>query len=111
MFTNLTLDHLDYHHTMEEYFAAKRKLFDRCDTAVLNIDDEHGRILAEELLLPHCDPFQDKDDTADYLAGNIRIRSDGSSFVVLHGGELEKVNISTPGEASPSTMRWALWRQ
>lgn len=49
VFTNLTLDHLDYHHTMEEYFAAKRKLFDRCDTAVLNIDDEHGRILAEEL--------------------------------------------------------------
>ena len=42
VFTNLTLDHLDYHHTMEEYFAAKRKLFDRCDVAVLNIDDEHG---------------------------------------------------------------------
>ncbi|HIY80767.1 UDP-N-acetylmuramoyl-L-alanyl-D-glutamate--2,6-diaminopimelate ligase [Hydrogenoanaerobacterium saccharovorans] len=99
VFTNLTLDHLDYHHTMEEYFAAKRKLFDRCDTAVLNIDDEHGRILAEELSCRTV-TISDKDDTADYLAGNIRIRSDGSSFVVLHGGELEKVNISTPGDFS-----------
>lgn len=84
VFTNLTLDHLDYHHTMEEYFAAKRKLFDRCDTAVLNIDDEHGRILAKELSCRTV-TISDKDDTADYLAGNIRIRSDGSSFVVLHG--------------------------
>ena len=99
VFTNLTLDHLDYHHTMEEYFDAKRKLFDRCDTAVLNIDDEHGRILAKELSCRTV-TISDKDDTADYLAGNIRIRSDGSSFVVLHGGELEKVNISTPGDFS-----------
>lgn len=99
VFTNLTLDHLDYHHTMEEYFAAKRKLFDRCNTAVLNIDDEHGRILAKELSCRTV-TISDKDDTADYLAGNIRIRSDGSSFVVLHGGELEKVNISTPGDFS-----------
>ena len=27
IFTNLTQDHLDYHHTMEEYFLAKRRLF------------------------------------------------------------------------------------
>jgi UDP-N-acetylmuramoyl-L-alanyl-D-glutamate--2,6-diaminopimelate ligase len=52
VFTNLTRDHLDYHHTMEDYFHAKRVLFEGCGTepprvAVLNIDDEHGRELAK----------------------------------------------------------------
>ena len=50
VFTNLTRDHLDYHRTMEEYFAAKRALFEGCGTeapraAVINLDDEWGRKL------------------------------------------------------------------
>jgi UDP-N-acetylmuramoyl-L-alanyl-D-glutamate--2,6-diaminopimelate ligase len=52
VFTNLTRDHLDYHKTMEEYFAAKRVLFEGCGTdppraVVMNIDDEYGAKLAE----------------------------------------------------------------
>jgi len=52
VFTNLTRDHLDYHHSMEEYFAAKRILFEGCGTdpprvAVLNAEDEHGQKLAK----------------------------------------------------------------
>ncbi len=46
-FTNLTQDHLDYHGAMEEYYLAKRSLFDMCGRAVLNIDDEYGRRTAE----------------------------------------------------------------
>src|SRR6202042_2479004 len=51
-FTNLTGDHLDYHKTMEEYFAAKCGLFEGCGTdapraVVTNIDDEYGAKLAE----------------------------------------------------------------
>lgn len=46
-FTNLTRDHLDYHKTMENYFAAKRMLFDMCQNAVVNTDDEYGRQIAE----------------------------------------------------------------
>ena len=51
VFTNLTRDHLDYHHSMEEYFAAKQALFEGCGTdapraAVVNIDDEYGQKLA-----------------------------------------------------------------
>jgi len=54
VFTNLTRDHLDYHETMEEYFDAKRKLFDgrlgeRPGSSVINIDDEWGRKLADDL--------------------------------------------------------------
>jgi UDP-N-acetylmuramoyl-L-alanyl-D-glutamate--2,6-diaminopimelate ligase len=50
IFSNLTQDHLDYHRTMEEYFAAKRILFEGCGTepprcAIVNLDDEHGRKL------------------------------------------------------------------
>jgi UDP-N-acetylmuramoyl-L-alanyl-D-glutamate--2,6-diaminopimelate ligase len=52
IFTNLTRDHLDYHKTMEEYFAAKRVLFEGCGTdapraVVTNIDDESGAKLAK----------------------------------------------------------------
>src|SRR5881628_864396 len=47
VFTNLTRDHLDYHGTMDQYFAAKRILFSGCGTraprvAVLNVDDDYG---------------------------------------------------------------------
>ena len=51
VFTNLTRDHLDYHKNMDEYFAAKRVLFEGCGTdapraAVTNLDDEYGAKLA-----------------------------------------------------------------
>jgi UDP-N-acetylmuramoyl-L-alanyl-D-glutamate--2,6-diaminopimelate ligase len=50
IFMNLCRDHLDYHHTLEEYFAAKRRLFEgtgagKPRVAVLNTDDPHGREL------------------------------------------------------------------
>jgi UDP-N-acetylmuramoyl-L-alanyl-D-glutamate--2,6-diaminopimelate ligase len=52
LFTNLTRDHLDYHGTMEEYYASKRVLLEGCGTdpprvAVLNTDDEYGKQLVE----------------------------------------------------------------
>jgi UDP-N-acetylmuramoyl-L-alanyl-D-glutamate--2,6-diaminopimelate ligase len=51
VFTNLTRDHLDYHQTMEDYFHAKRVLFEGCGTdppraVVTNLDDEYGAQLA-----------------------------------------------------------------
>lgn len=54
VFTNLTRDHLDYHETMENYFDAKKKLFDgrlgeSPASSVINIDDEWGEKLADEL--------------------------------------------------------------
>lgn len=48
VFTNLSHEHLDYHGTMEEYFAAKARLFDgRTATAVINVADRWGRTLAK----------------------------------------------------------------
>lgn len=50
VFTNLSHDHLDYHHTMEDYFAAKARLFDpdRAAAAVINADDAWGRRLLDQ---------------------------------------------------------------
>lgn len=49
VFTNLSRDHLDYHHDMEDYFLAKARLFARpLPVAVINIDDAHGRRLLDE---------------------------------------------------------------
>ncbi|CAA9533774.1 MAG: UDP-N-acetylmuramoylalanyl-D-glutamate--2,6-diaminopimelate ligase [uncultured Solirubrobacteraceae bacterium] len=51
IFTNLTQDHLDFHPTMEEYFAAKCRLFveGRPRVAVVNVDDPYGARLANEI--------------------------------------------------------------
>jgi len=54
IFTNLTQDHLDYHHTMDNYFDAKKRLFDgrlgeKPGSCVVNIDDEWGVKLVDEL--------------------------------------------------------------
>jgi UDP-N-acetylmuramoyl-L-alanyl-D-glutamate--2,6-diaminopimelate ligase len=53
VFTNLSREHFDFHKDFEDYFAAKKILFDQIDrtrrTAVVNIDDEYGRRLADEL--------------------------------------------------------------
>ncbi|HKI05739.1 MAG TPA: UDP-N-acetylmuramoyl-L-alanyl-D-glutamate--2,6-diaminopimelate ligase [Thermoanaerobaculia bacterium] len=52
VFTNLTRDHLDYHPDFEDYFAAKRRLFDLLKPggrAAVNVDDPYGRRLASEL--------------------------------------------------------------
>jgi UDP-N-acetylmuramoyl-L-alanyl-D-glutamate--2,6-diaminopimelate ligase len=50
VFTNLTQDHLDFHGTLERYFDAKRRLFTEWrPPAAVNVGDEHGRRLADEL--------------------------------------------------------------
>lgn len=53
VFTNLSRDHFDFHKDFDDYFAAKRRLFDQIDrtkkTAIVNIDDQYGRLLADEL--------------------------------------------------------------
>lgn len=82
-FTNLTRDHLDYHGTMENYFLAKRRLFDMCQNAVVNIDDEYGWKIAEycrETGVPVYTISAEKD--ADYKAEFVKLLPDRSEFVL-----------------------------
>jgi UDP-N-acetylmuramoyl-L-alanyl-D-glutamate--2,6-diaminopimelate ligase len=81
IFTNLTQDHLDFHETMEEYYAAKRKLFtDLAPThAVVNVDDPYGARLAAEL--GRAVTFALEHD-ASFRAGAVQTGLDGSRFTV-----------------------------
>ena len=49
IFTNLTRDHLDFHKTFENYYKAKFKLFERCRIKVINIDDNYGKQVINDL--------------------------------------------------------------
>jgi UDP-N-acetylmuramoyl-L-alanyl-D-glutamate--2,6-diaminopimelate ligase len=88
VFTNLTQDHLDFHPTMEEYFLAKRRLFEAGPRAmVVNADDEYGRRLAAEL--PDAVTFA-IDHEADYRAREVRFDVRGAHFTCdTPDGQLE----------------------
>ncbi len=77
VFTNLSQDHLDFHPTMEEYFLAKRRLFDEPGPAVVNLDDEYGRRLAAER---DCVGFAVERE-ADYRARDVEFDVMGSRFL------------------------------
>ena len=53
-FTNLSQDHLDFHGSMENYYQAKRQLFETqlSESAFINIDNEYGKRLSEEIAIP-----------------------------------------------------------
>jgi UDP-N-acetylmuramoyl-L-alanyl-D-glutamate--2,6-diaminopimelate ligase len=80
IFTNLTQDHLDFHPTMEDYFAAKRMLFTEAQpaAAVINIDDDYGRRLSAEH--PGAITFAVHSD-ATYRATQVTTELQGSRFV------------------------------
>ena len=67
VFTNLAHEHLDFHGSMEEYFQAKRRLFAQAEHAVVNVGDEWGRRLAEDL--PRAITFDASNDVLDAELG------------------------------------------
>jgi UDP-N-acetylmuramoyl-L-alanyl-D-glutamate--2,6-diaminopimelate ligase len=75
VFTNLSQDHLDYHGSMEDYYAAKAQLFEagRAAFAVINADDAHGRRLIEQTPLRTV-PFSMAD------VSEVTSNADGSVF-------------------------------
>jgi len=93
VFTNLTRDHLDYHASMEEYFAAKTILFTGCGTepprvAVINIEDEYGRRLID-LCKKRQDVITYGIDHGDFHAKDPIIESSGTKFrLVTPQGEV-----------------------
>jgi UDP-N-acetylmuramoyl-L-alanyl-D-glutamate--2,6-diaminopimelate ligase len=93
VFTNLTQDHLDFHETMEAYFAAKRRLFDEPGIAVVNVDDEHGRRIAAEV---DAVSFGIEND-ADYRARDIEFDFTGSRFTLDTPGGTVDVDSPLPG--------------
>ncbi|MGH2978140.1 MAG: UDP-N-acetylmuramoyl-L-alanyl-D-glutamate--2,6-diaminopimelate ligase, partial [Solirubrobacterales bacterium] len=104
VFTNLTQDHLDFHGTLDDYYAAKRGLFlpeagAPPPAAVVNIDDEWGRRLAVEVaeaghrgLVTFA-----LEREADYRARAVRYDSAGSSFECATAAGAVEVRVPLPG--------------
>ncbi len=86
VFTNLTQDHLDYHASMEEYFKAKKILFDglgKGAVAVINVDDEWGRRLVAGMGAPAV--TYGTTPGSDVLAEDIALSTRGTRFTIRHG--------------------------
>ena len=80
LFTNLTQDHLDFHGDMEDYFQAKRLLFEMSPgTSIVNVDDPYGKRLAEEF---DCVTFSAEGRDAQIVANDVELDANGASFTV-----------------------------
>lgn len=96
IFTNLTQDHLDFHMNMENYFKAKLRLFDKCEYAVINADDEYGKkalkLISNKILTFGIE------NSADVMAKNISINEGGTKFILCYNGIEKEINIHLPGK-------------
>ncbi|MCL1822796.1 MAG: UDP-N-acetylmuramoyl-L-alanyl-D-glutamate--2,6-diaminopimelate ligase [Oscillospiraceae bacterium] len=101
VFTNLTQDHLDWHKTMEDYFLAKRSLFDISKSAVVCIDDKYGERLVQYIKATKEIPLitYSVKDFASHYAVNLKLNNTGVSY--WFSSEKEKksyqVKLSLPG--------------
>ncbi|BDH58055.1 UDP-N-acetylmuramoyl-L-alanyl-D-glutamate--2,6-diaminopimelate ligase [Tsukamurella sp. PLM1] len=113
-FTNLSQDHLDYHPTMEDYFAAKALLFigrDACERAVICVDDEWGVRMAD-LRRAAGLPLVTVATTgpADWTAGQVAAHSDGTQRFTLSGPEGQSFSavVGLPGAYNVANAALAL---
>jgi UDP-N-acetylmuramoyl-L-alanyl-D-glutamate--2,6-diaminopimelate ligase len=98
MFTNLTRDHLDYHGTMEAYFAAKRMLFDGANgvvprVSVINGDDPYGAELSITAREAGSQIFSYGFSVGEFRAENVRMSAAGMDFTLATPSG--RVNIQT----------------
>ncbi|MGH9247505.1 MAG: UDP-N-acetylmuramoyl-L-alanyl-D-glutamate--2,6-diaminopimelate ligase [Acidimicrobiales bacterium] len=94
VFTNLSRDHLDFHSSMEDYFAAKARLFtpDFCARAVVNLDDPRGRLLADAAIVPTVGYSLADADAIEVGAAESRFRWRGTPMRVPFGGRFNVSN-------------------
>jgi UDP-N-acetylmuramoyl-L-alanyl-D-glutamate--2,6-diaminopimelate ligase len=100
IFTNLSQDHLDFHATLDDYFAAKASLFTPryARAGVVNLDDARGRELTGLAQIPVTTFSAAGDPSADWRATDVRCGAEGSTFRVVGPGGIEAdASISLPG--------------
>jgi UDP-N-acetylmuramoyl-L-alanyl-D-glutamate--2,6-diaminopimelate ligase len=96
VFTNLSQDHLDFHKDMEDYAAAKRKLFSQCREGWLNADDPWTPFMLEGAECP-CRTFSAERNDADLVAKDVRLSASGVRFAAMSGGKLAITKLGIPG--------------
>jgi UDP-N-acetylmuramoyl-L-alanyl-D-glutamate--2,6-diaminopimelate ligase len=96
VFTNLTQDHLDFHPTMQDYFAAKRRLFADHDplASIVNVDDPYGARLAAEF---KAITYALEDPHATYRAEKVRTGLAGSDFTLISPHGEHQLHSPLPG--------------
>ena len=95
IFTNLTQDHLDYHHTMEEYCDAKAILFRNCRLGVVNADDVWVPRLLKDA---SCEVLTyAKNADADLRAEEITLSADHISFTAVTKEKRVPIRVNIPG--------------
>ncbi len=105
IFTNLTRDHLDFHKTFENYYKAKYKLFERSNIKVVNIDDEYGKRVVEDLnnsnetniytySIKSESDFKAYDEVCEskHIAFKIKLNNNTENFIVGLPGEFNIYN-------------------
>lgn len=96
VFTNLSQDHLDLHGSMEEYAAAKKKIFSQCDRGCVNLDDSWADFMMQDAPCPITTFAAERND-ADIIARDIRLSASGVRFAAVHGDELALTRLNIPG--------------
>ena len=95
-FTNLSRDHLDFHITMENYAAEKRKIFSMCRCGCVNLDDDYSKFMLQEDSCPFI-TFSTVNKEADLYADNIEYSPQGVSFRACYKGATEQMFLGIPG--------------
>ena len=107
IFTNFTQDHLDYHGDMAAYWSAKRQLFSWAGlrSAVVNIDDAQGILLAQELEESALDLWTVSRHTLARLsARNLAYEAQGMQFDVVEGGQSIRLHTAMMGDYNVSNL-------
>lgn len=99
VFTNLTQDHLDYHKTWENYFNSKRMLFESCDIAVTNADDEYGLEIVKGLDFKKLITYAVDTNHADFVAKNVSFKANGVEYELV-GDNIGRCYCPIPGRFS-----------
>lgn len=99
IFTNLTGDHLDYHHTMDEYFRVKTLLFTQHlaanGKAIINCDDPWGEKLQEKIAPEQTVTFGIR--RGRWRISNIKSTHSGSSFELINGSGRYSIHTNLAG--------------
>lgn len=100
IFTNLTRDHLDFHKTFENYYAAKFKLFERCGIRIINIDDTYGKRVVEDLNKLNADNVYTVSlkENSDFKAFDEVMGNRDIKFKLNIDGNEEEIILGIPGE-------------
>ena len=95
--TNITVDHLDYHITMENYINSKLELLKNSKKAIVNIDDNNVKTALSRIECPvvTCSTVDNK---ADYTAKNVICNESFVQYELVGINCIGRINVNLPGE-------------